>query len=128
MTSTSIKFSPITYHFGQLGRRQVISDFSGGQITSDSGLLLIARLDQHYRITERFAGCFEDHRNQKRVQHSLSDLVAQRVYGLVQGTVLGETWRTGSRNTNSTCLVTGPRLMPLIVTNYGCGFPLLPTS
>lgn len=74
-----------TYHFGQLGRRQVVADFSGGQIVSDAGLVLIAQLDQHYRITQRFAQCFEDHRDPKRVQHSLEDLIAQRVYGLVQG-------------------------------------------
>jgi len=85
MVLTKTESQPGTYHFGQLGRRQVIADFSGGQITSDSGLVLIAQLDRHYRITERFAECFEDHRDSKRVQHSLDDLIAQRVYGLVQG-------------------------------------------
>lgn len=85
MVPTKTECKPGTYHFGQLERRQVIADFSGGQITSDGGLILIAQLDQHYRITERFAQCFEDHRDQKRVQHSLKDLMAQRVYGLVQG-------------------------------------------
>lgn len=85
MLPTKIESQPGTYHFGQLGHRQVIADFSGGQITSDGGLVLIAQFDQHYRITERFARCFEDHRDPKRVQHSLNDLIAQRVYGLVQG-------------------------------------------
>jgi hypothetical protein len=85
MVPTKTELQPGTYHFGQLGRRQVTADFSGGQITSDGGLVLIAQLDQHYRISQRFAKCFEDHRDHKRVQHSLSNLVAQRVYGLVQG-------------------------------------------
>lgn len=85
MLPTKIESQPGTYHFGQLGHRQVIADFSGGQITSDGGLVLIAQFDRYYRITERFARCFEDHRDPKRVQHSLNDLIAQRVYGLVQG-------------------------------------------
>jgi len=64
-----------------IGRRQVTADFTGGH-TSDAGLALVAQLDRHYRITKRFAKCFEDHRDPKRVQHSLEDLIAQRVYGL----------------------------------------------
>ena len=85
MVPTKKASPPRTYQFGQLGRRQVIADFSGGQITSDSGLVLIAQLDRRYRITQRLAECFEDHRDPKRVQHSLDHLIAQRVYGLVQG-------------------------------------------
>ncbi|MBV8883131.1 MAG: transposase, partial [Chroococcidiopsidaceae cyanobacterium CP_BM_RX_35] len=85
MILTKIELPPGTYQFGQIGRRQVTADFSGGKITSDGGLVLIAQLDRHYRITQRFAECFEDHRNPKRVQHSLAHLIAQRVYGLVQG-------------------------------------------
>ena len=46
---------------------------------------MIAQLDRHYGITRRLAECFEDHRDPKRVQHSLAALIAQRVYGLVQG-------------------------------------------
>jgi len=85
MTPTKTDCSAQTYSFGQLDRRQVVTDFSGGQITSDGGLILIAKVDQHYRISERLADCFEDQRDPTRVQHKLSDLIAQRLYGLVQG-------------------------------------------
>ncbi|WP_250126376.1 IS1380 family transposase [Chroococcidiopsis sp. CCMEE 29] len=85
MVPTKTELPPGIYQFGQIGRRQVTADFTGGQITSDAGLALVAQLDRHYRITKRFAKCFEDHRDPKRVQHSLEDLIAQRVYGLVQG-------------------------------------------
>lgn len=63
----------------------MVADFSGDHITSDGGVALIAQIDRHFRITTRFAQCFEDHRNRKRVQHSLDNLIAQRIYGLVQG-------------------------------------------
>gem|GEM_PF-6042652 len=47
-----------TYSFGQLDRRQVLADFSGGQITNDGGLILIAQIDQQYQISERLACLF----------------------------------------------------------------------
>jgi hypothetical protein len=85
MTPTKTECSAETYSFGQLDRRQVVADFSGGQLTSDGGLALVAEIDRHYRISERVAECFTDQRDQSRVQHELSDLVSQRLYGLVQG-------------------------------------------
>jgi len=59
MVPSKTESQPGTYQFGQLGRRQVIADFSGGQITSDAGLVLIAQLDRHYQITQRLAKCFD---------------------------------------------------------------------
>jgi hypothetical protein len=75
MTPTKTECSAETYQFGQLDRRQVVADFSGGTITSDGGLILVAQIDQHYRISERVAECFADQRQQERVQHELADLV-----------------------------------------------------
>ena len=62
-----------------------MANFSGGQLTTDAGVILIAQLDQHYRISEQLSGCFSDGRLASRVQHQLKDLLAQRLYGLVQG-------------------------------------------
>jgi hypothetical protein len=85
MTPTKTECSAETYSFGQLARRQVVADFSGGQLTSDGGLILVAEVDRRHRISERVAECFEDYRDPARVQHELRDLVCQRLYGLVQG-------------------------------------------
>ncbi len=63
----------------------MVADFSGGELTTDAGVILIAQLDQHYRISEQLAECFSDGRLASRVQHQLKDLLAQRLYGLVQG-------------------------------------------
>jgi hypothetical protein len=85
MTPTKTECTANRYAFGQLERRQVLADFSGGQVTTDGGLILVAQIDQHYRISERLAACFSDGRDPTRVQHQLGDLIAQRLYGLVQG-------------------------------------------
>ena len=71
--------------FGRLDGRSVEADFSGGAITSDAGLLLVKQVDRQLGITEKFAQCFEDWRVARRVEHSVDQMVAQRIYALVQG-------------------------------------------
>lgn len=46
---------------------------------------MIAELDKKRQITSRFAACFQDHRCPKKIEHGLHSLIAQRIYGLVQG-------------------------------------------
>lgn len=71
--------------FQVLGRRKFQADFSGGHLSSDGGLLLISQLDQCLGITDRLAQCFTDLRDQRYVEHSLPELLRQRIYGLVAG-------------------------------------------
>lgn len=85
MTPTFTQCIPEQFPFGRVESRQVIVNFKGGTVTSDAGLTLIAGLDQKLQITSRFAGCFQDYREPNRIEHSLQSLIAQRVYGLVQG-------------------------------------------
>ena len=47
------------------------ADFSGGQITTDSGLILIAQVDQPYRISERLATCLTNQMKQAPKQLTL---------------------------------------------------------
>ena len=76
---------PEQFNFGKVKGRNVIANFKGGTLTSDGGLVLVAELDKKRQITARFAECFTDYRRQGYVEHSVTDLVAQRVYGLIQG-------------------------------------------
>lgn len=76
---------PEQFSFGRAKGRNIIANFKGGTLTSDGGLVLVAELDKKRQITARFADCFNDHRRQGYVEHSVADLVAQRVYGLIQG-------------------------------------------
>ena len=85
MTPTSTQCIPEQFSFGRVESRQVIVNFKGGTVTSDAGLTLIAGLDQKRQITSRFAACFQDYRDPTRIEHSLNAMVAQRVYGLIQG-------------------------------------------
>jgi hypothetical protein len=71
--------------FPMLGSREVLVDFDGGDISSDSGALLLRKTEQLTAIIRQFATCFTDHRNPNLIEHSVEELLAQRVYALALG-------------------------------------------
>ncbi len=73
------------FEFHPLGAREVRGGFDGGAITSDGGGLLLREVEKRTGMVERFAACFTDHRDAARVEHTVRELVAQRVYGLALG-------------------------------------------
>jgi hypothetical protein len=74
-----------TLSFPLLERKPVQVDFSGGSLSSEGGLLLLAQLDRAIGLTERVAACIEDPRLPERVKHSLVDLIRQRIYQIAAG-------------------------------------------
>jgi Transposase DDE domain group 1 len=53
-------------------------------ISSDSGLLILRKLDERHGLSKRFASCIVDPRRGE-VEHTLEKMVAQRLYGIAQG-------------------------------------------
>ncbi len=71
--------------FQPLGRREVVAAFDGGTISSDAGGLLLREVEQRTGIIRQFAACFADHRDPELIEHTVQELVAQRIYGLALG-------------------------------------------
>lgn len=63
----------------------MVADFSGGTLSSDGGLTLLRQLDAGLGLTRALAGCFLDQRDQRFVDHTMPQLLAQRIYGLALG-------------------------------------------
>jgi hypothetical protein len=76
---------PKPFEFHALGSREVVANFDGGDITSDAGGLMLREVEQRTGILKKFAACFVDYRNVETIEHSVADLVAQRIYGLCLG-------------------------------------------
>ena len=74
-----------SFGFEAFGTREVVSKFDGGTISSDGGALLLRQTDQRLNLLPRLAKCFLDGRNQKLVEHSIQQMVSQRIYGLALG-------------------------------------------
>ena len=73
------------FAFQALGCRQVVTQFSGYRVTSDAGGLLLREVEAATGIVRRLAACFVDYRTPAAIEHSVSELVAQRVFGLALG-------------------------------------------
>ena len=74
-----------TFQFQALGRREVVARFDGGPITSDAGGLLLREVERHTGIIRQLARCFTDHRDEELTEHSVEELLRQRIFGLALG-------------------------------------------
>jgi hypothetical protein len=77
-----IQFS---FGFKACGSREIVARFDGGTISSDSGGFLLRETDRRLNLLPRLAGCFLDGRNQARIDHSILEMLSQRIYGLALG-------------------------------------------
>ena len=71
--------------FQDLGSRKVVADFSGGTLSSDGGVLLLRQVDQGLGLSGALAACFEDGRDLRYVDHTMQQLVTQRLYAMALG-------------------------------------------
>jgi len=73
------------FGFEAFGSREIVARFDGGTISSDGGALLLRQTDKRLNLLPRLAECFLDGRCQDRVEHSIAEMLAQRIYGLALG-------------------------------------------
>ncbi len=73
------------FGFHPLRHREIRARFDGGAISTEGGGLLLREVEKRIRIVRRFAACFRDYRNPDLIEHTVEELVAQRVYGLALG-------------------------------------------
>jgi hypothetical protein len=76
---------PSRFGFAKHFSREVVGEFSGGRMSSDGGALLLREVDQKMNLLPRFSQCFLDGRNPDLIEHSVEQMLAQRVYGLALG-------------------------------------------
>ena len=74
-----------SFSFQSLGKRGVVARFDGGRITSDAGGLLLREVAQKTGLLRQFAACFDDHRDPELIEHTVLELVSQRVVALALG-------------------------------------------
>ena len=77
--------NPKQLHFQGLGTRDVVAAFDGGTISSDAGALLLREVERARGFLKRFARCFVDERDPWYIEHSVREIVSQRVIGVCLG-------------------------------------------
>ncbi len=77
--------TPLEVEIPGFNRRKIEVSFTGGDITSDGGSLLLREADSRIGLLKSVSRCLDDTRDPKRCSHSLLSLLRQRVYGLALG-------------------------------------------
>jgi hypothetical protein len=71
--------------FPGIFRKPVVAQFDQREGSSDGGALLLKAADQHYRLIEELTASLRDERQGGKIDHTLRDLVAQRVFSIACG-------------------------------------------
>ena len=71
--------------FPSVKRRKVEADFTGGDITSNAGIGLLAQVDKTLGLSRSVAKALGDSRRKASCNHSLEELLKQRIYALALG-------------------------------------------
>ncbi len=79
------EYNQASFGFDAWWRREIVARFDGGTISSDGGAFLLRRSDRRLHLLTRLAECFLDGRNQKLVEHTIREMLGQRIYGPALG-------------------------------------------
>lgn len=82
MTTQTI---PQTVLFSDLFDRPLVATFDQQHASSDGGAVLLKAADARYGLIDGFARRLVDDRQSGKVRHTLTDLLAQRIFGLACG-------------------------------------------
>jgi hypothetical protein len=77
--------TPEQLPFPPVAGSTVRADFAGGALSSDFGALLLRGIDRQIGLTARLAAAVQDKRHPSYIDHTLRDLLAQRIYQLASG-------------------------------------------
>jgi hypothetical protein len=80
-----IENTQLELEFPRVAGRKVTADFEGGVVTSDAGALVLREVERTTGIIRRLAQCIPDNRDQRYIDHSVRELVTQRVMQIACG-------------------------------------------
>ena len=78
-------FDPGQLSLLSLGKKPVTATFTQEQISTDGGLLLIRELENEVGLLKDIASVLTDQRDPRYVDHSLVELLSQRVFQIIGG-------------------------------------------
>ena len=70
-------------HLGKINSKNIEVNFTGGDLTSDTGLLALRNIEEKTKFLKGIASIIPENRQQEKIQHSKYSQIIQRVYGLI---------------------------------------------
>jgi len=77
--------NPELFEFPSFDRRKIEASFSGGDVSSDGGVLLLQQADRRLGLCRALSKVIVDPRDPDLITHRQIDLLRQRIYGLALG-------------------------------------------
>jgi Transposase DDE domain group 1 len=71
--------------FPGIFRKPIVAEFDQREGSSDGGALLLKAADRRYGLLDELSACLRDQRQAAKVDHSLRELLAQRVFSIACG-------------------------------------------
>jgi hypothetical protein len=71
--------------FPGIFRKPAVAQFDQQEGSSDGGAVLLKAADRHYGLVDELAACLRDARQAGKIDHSLRELLAQRVFSIACG-------------------------------------------
>jgi hypothetical protein len=77
--------TPLPFDLPAVARKKLTVDFDGGNQSSDAGVLLLRAAEVKIGVVARLAGTVRDKRDPLRIQHTMGEIIAARVFAICCG-------------------------------------------
>ena len=77
--------TPIVHELFPVSDKQIELSFTGDDISSDGGLLLLGEVENQTGLINRISNCITDNRDQRYVDHTIREMLTQRVFQIAAG-------------------------------------------
>ena len=75
----------LSLQFASISGKKVTADFTGGEVTSDVGVLVMRETANKIGIIEQLTEAIHDERHQSYVKHEIIELLMQRIFQIICG-------------------------------------------
>ena len=75
----------LPFSLSQVKNKKVQASYTGKDISTDGGALLLQEMDKRLGLTDMFSRCINDERDQRYIDHQLIEMFRQRIYQIACG-------------------------------------------
>jgi len=85
MLENNSETTPLNLDLFPVSGKPVELSFSGDQISSDGGLLLLREAENQLGLIDRISNCITDNRDSRYTDHTIKEMLTQRVFQIAAG-------------------------------------------
>ena len=85
MLKNNFQSTPQNLDLFPISDKPVALSFTGDQISSDGGLLLLREVESQLGLIDRISSCVTDDRDQRYIDHTIKEMLIQRVFQIAAG-------------------------------------------